>query len=81
MDLSIAGPALIPDRNIFEIAADRIRPGHVLVNGLVLDVSDLTFHFAHNTVEVADTPEQPITVLGKVSAEILMAARHTSRSS
>lgn len=80
MDLAIAGPALIPDRNIFEIAAGRVRPGHVLINGLVLDVDDLAFRFAHNTVEFADSPDQPVTVLGKVSAEILAAAWHASRN-
>lgn len=76
VDLAIAQPVAIPDRNIFEIAAGRIRPGHVLVNGLVLDVDDLTFHFAHNCVEIADNPEQPVTVLGGVSAAVLTAAQN-----
>lgn len=78
LDLTIAGPALIPDRNVFEIAAGRVRPGYVLINGLVLDVDDLVFHFAHNAVEIADSPGQPVTVLGRVSAEILAAARNAS---
>jgi hypothetical protein len=78
-ELAIADPASIPDRNVFEIAASRIRPGHVLINGLVLGVDDLTFHFAHSTIEVADSPDQPVTVLGKVSAQILAAAQRLHR--
>jgi hypothetical protein len=80
VNLSIAGPALIPDRNVFEIAASRVRPGHVLINGLVLDVDNLAFSFAHNTIEIAASPDQPVTVLGRVSPEVLAAARHVGRS-
>lgn len=80
VDLSIAGPALIPDRNVFEIAASRVRSGHVLINGLVLDVDNLAFYFAHNTIEIADSPDQPVTVLGRVSPQVLAAARQANRS-
>jgi hypothetical protein len=73
--LVIAEPVTIPDRNVFEIAAGRVRPGHVLINGLVLEVDDLVFYFAHSMVEIADSPEQPVTVLGKVSPEVLAAAQ------
>lgn len=75
MTVAIAEPALIADRNVFEISASRVRAGHVLLNGLVVDVDDLTFHFMHCTVEVADTPDQPVTVIGRVSAAVLAAAR------
>lgn len=75
MDIATADPVLIADRNVFEIAAGRVRPGHVLLNGLVLAVDGLDFHFGHATVETADSPEQPVTVLGRVTEEVLEAAR------
>lgn len=78
VDLTVAQPVAIPDRNVFEIAACRISPGDVLINGLVLDVDDLAFHFAHCTVEIADGPEQPVTVLGRMSAEVLNLARNAA---
>lgn len=75
MDIAIANPVLIPDRNVFEIAASRVRPGHVLINGLVLAADDLAFHFAHNAIEIADSADQPVTVLGSVSPATLARAQ------
>jgi hypothetical protein len=73
---AIQTPTPIPDRNIVDIAASQVRPGHVLVNGLVLAVEDLGFCFSHGTVECPDSPDQPVTVLGSVSPAILAAARY-----
>lgn len=70
-------PVAIPDRHVLNVPARTIVPGYVLLYGVVVAVDDdgQTLHTADGNVTVTDSPDEMVTVLGRVSPIILAACQ------